>query len=104
MQVGERGSLYRVRITVVNDFSTFVESAIASGRRVFAAELSADAVSLDSIKCTATDVFVIGNEGHGISAEISSICSGSVYIPISKKTESLNASVAAAVFMWEQGK
>jgi TrmH family RNA methyltransferase len=47
---------------------------------------------------------MIGNEGHGIPKEISAICDGSVYIPISEKTESLNASVAAAIFMWEQGK
>ena len=49
-------------------------------------------------------IVIIGNEGHGISKDVSSVCSGSVYIPISKKTESLNASVAAAIFMWEQNK
>ena len=45
---------------------------------------------------------IIGNEGHGISTNISEACSGSVYIPISSNAESLNASVAASVIMWEQ--
>ena len=59
---------------------------------------------LSDIMVSKNDIFVIGNEGHGISPEISAECSGSVYIPISSKAESLNASVAAAVFMWEQNK
>ena len=98
------GSLFSVRVTVVGDFGSFVDSAISSGRRVFAAELSSDAISLGDAKITARDIFMIGNEGHGIPATISEKCSASIYIPISSKTESLNASVAASIFMWEQSK
>ena len=57
---------------------------------------------LKEIGLTSDDIFIIGNEGHGIPREISAVCSGSVYIPISEGAESLNASVAAAVIMWEQ--
>jgi TrmH family RNA methyltransferase len=98
------GSLFGVKVTTVSDFSSFVRAAQSSGRHVFAAELTDNAVSLSESKPLSTDIFMIGNEGHGIPAEISAICDGSVYIPISEKTESLNASVAAAIFMWEQGK
>ena len=98
------GSLFRVKITVVSNLSSFINVSKNCGRRVFAAELTDNAVSLDEISIEKNDIFVIGNEGHGISREVSSECSGSVYIPISKKTESLNASVAAAIFMWEQVK
>ena len=98
------GSLYRTKITIVNDFASFINVAKHSGRRVFAAELSNNAKSLHEVGLKKTDIIIIGNEGHGISKEISEISSGSVYIPISKKTESLNASVAAAIFMWEQNK
>jgi TrmH family RNA methyltransferase len=48
------------------------------------------------------DVFVIGNEGHGIPREISALCSESAYIPICEQAESLNASVAASILLWEQ--
>lgn len=98
------GSLFKVKVTVVRDFASFIAASQANGRRVFAAELSDNAVALNDVDALPTDVFVIGNEGHGISKEISSICDSSVYIPISSNTESLNASVAAAIFMWEQGK
>ena len=98
------GSLFRTKITMVKDFQSFITAAKHNGRRVFAAELSDNAMSLGEASLSSGDVVIIGNEGHGIPSEISSLCSGSVYIPISKKTESLNASVAAAIFMWEQNK
>ncbi len=98
------GSLFKVKVTVVRDFASFIDAAQANGRRVFAAELSDNAVALNEVDVLSADVFVIGNEGHGIPTEISSACDNSVYIPISDNIESLNASVAAAIFMWEQGK
>ena len=98
------GSIFRVRVTTVKDVSSFIKAAQANSRRVFAAELTDNAISLSDAKLNSTDIVMIGNEGHGIDREISSLCDASVYIPISKKTESLNASVAAAIFMWEQSK
>ena len=98
------GSLFRVKVTTVKDSALFIKAAQENSRRVFAAELTDKAISLSDIKLRSDDIVIIGNEGHGISAEVSSLCDGSVYIPISKKTESLNASVAAAIFMWEQNK
>ena len=98
------GSLFKVKVTVVDDFDSFIAAAQANGRKVYAAELSDNAVALNDVHVTDTDVFVIGNEGHGIPSDISDVCDKSVYIPISNNTESLNASVAAAIFMWEQGK
>ncbi len=98
------GSLFRVKCTVVRDIVSSVKALISGGRRVFAAELSEGAKSLSEIDLQPTDIFIIGNEGHGIPSEVSGAASGSVYIPISSKTESLNAAVAAAVFMWEQNK
>ena len=98
------GGLFKVKITVVKDFASFVDSAIANGRSVYAAELTESASSLLNVKLAPTDIFIIGNEGHGIDRDISVRCSGSVYIPISNKTESLNASIAASVLMWEQAR
>ncbi|MBE6644728.1 MAG: RNA methyltransferase [Ruminococcaceae bacterium] len=98
------GSLFRVKISIVKDISSFVTALIDTGRRVFAAELSDGARSVFEVALKPTDAIIIGNEGHGIPKELSNQASGSVFIPISKKTESLNAAVAAAVFMWEQSK
>ena len=98
------GSLFKIKITTVSDFASLVNATIANGRRVFAAELTDNAVAVDKVGLTAGDVFIIGNEGHGIDKSISALATGSVFIPICPETESLNASVAASVLMWEIGK
>ena len=98
------GSLFKISVSYVKDFSSFIKSARAAGRRVFAAELTDSAIPISNVGLIPSDILLIGNEGHGISAEISELCDSSIYIPISNKTESLNASVAAAIFMWEQEK
>ncbi len=98
------GSLFRVKITKVSSLDSCIKIMQELGRRVFAAELSDKALPISDIMLTSQDSVIIGNEGHGIDKTLSSICDGSVYIPISRKTESLNASVAAAIFMWEQNK
>lgn len=47
---------------------------------------------------------VIGNEGHGVSPEVRGLCRGTVSIPMRARCESLNAAVAAAIFLWEMGR
>ncbi len=96
------GSLFKANVLISDDLSRTVCALQKSKRRVFAAELRENAFSLDDIKLNKSDIMIIGNEGHGIPKEISAICDGSVYIPISDKAESLNAAVAAAIFIREQ--
>lgn len=98
------GSLFRVKATVVTDMRSTIEMLVQNGVRVFSAELDENAASISEIGLSARDIVVIGNEGHGVDPELSRACTRSVYIPISKKTESLNAAVAAAIFMWEMSK
>ncbi len=98
---GAMGSLFKIKITTVGDMPSLVAAMQGVGRRVFSAELRPGALSLSDVALRASDVFIIGNEGHGIPEQISSCCDSSVFIPISANTESLNASVAAAVIMWE---
>lgn len=98
------GSIFRVKATRVKSLAELIPAIRDAGRRVFSAELSDNAISLNDAGLSSSDCVIIGNEGHGIPENISSLCDASVYIPISKKTESLNAAVAAAIFMWEQNK
>ena len=98
------GSFYKIRATVVSDLPGAIRAIKEQGRAVYAAELRPGAVSVSDITTSSTDIVVIGNEGHGISEEVSAACTASVYIPISENTESLNASVAAGVLMWEFSK
>ena len=98
------GSLFKIKATVVTDMTACINAARAQGRRVFAAELRQNAVPISDINPCSSDIVVIGNEGHGIPEDVSFACTGSIYIPISENTESLNASVAAGVLMWEFSK
>ena len=43
----------------------------------------------------------VGNEGHGLSGALLSLCRETVIIPMVPGSESLNAAVAGAVAMWE---
>lgn len=44
---------------------------------------------------------VIGNEGRGISESVKSLCNKFIYIDMNSMCESLNASVAASILMYE---
>ena len=101
---GAMGSLFRVKIIRVKSIFDYIRAMHENGRRVYSAELSENARPLGEVDITRWDAVIIGNEGHGVSAEVSAASDSGVYIPISSKTESLNASVAAAIFMWEQSK
>lgn len=46
-------------------------------------------------------IFLIGNEGHGLDKSVIEKCDYTVKIPMNDNSESLNASVAAAILMWE---
>lgn len=98
------GAIFRQRIYIADDLAALLAHLEKSGRRILAAEPDSSALSLTDIGLSASDCIVIGNEGHGIAKDVLEVCDGSVFIPISSSTESLNASVAGAVCMWEMSK
>ena len=50
------------------------------------------------------DIVLIGNEGNGLTKEAQDLCERLVTINMSGKAESLNASVASAIAVWEMTK
>ncbi len=95
------GAIFKLSVTSVSEFSSLFSSAREAGRRVLCAELTPHAMPIDAARLSRRDIIVIGNEGHGIAPELSALADGSVYLPIAPNTESLNAAVAASVFLWE---
>ncbi len=95
------GAVFSTRIDIVDSISETVVRLKKFGRRVFAAALDDRAMRLGETRFEQSDCVVIGNEGHGLSNETISACDASVYIPMAKRVESLNAAVAASVIMWE---
>ena len=95
------GTLFGMKIDIVGSVKDAVLFLRNSGRKVYAAALGRDAVELGHERLEKNACVIIGNEGHGLCDEVISACTGCVYIPMSEGVESLNASVAAAVIMWE---
>ena len=77
------------------------ENAYPFGAQGVAATSREGASDISEIKIAQGDFFVIGNEGHGLSQEVVSACSGAAMIPMRGGCESLNAAAAAAIFIWE---
>lgn len=95
------GSLFCMKIDRVDSIPLAVKCLRRSGRRVFAAALNEDACVLGKEQIKKSDCVLIGNEGHGLSDEAIDACDSAVFIPMKMDVESLNASVAASVLLWE---
>jgi len=95
------GTIFNQRIDRTENLAGAIEALVRGGRHVYAAALDDTACRLGSFSVEAGDCVVIGNEGHGLSERVLVACDRRVYIPMSDRAESLNASVAAAVLMWE---
>jgi len=95
------GTLFGMKIDIVDSLPRAAEILKGLGRRVFAAALDREAVGLDALALESTDSFAVGNEGHGLSEEMLAVSTGKVFIPITEGAESLNAAAAAAILLWE---
>ena len=97
------GALFMFRTDVIEEGKTeeYIAALKSSGRRVLATALCENAVSVKALKVSPSDVFVIGNEGHGLCENTINACDNSVIIPMREGCESLNAAMAAGILMWE---
>lgn len=66
---------------------------------ILSSELHTSAISIHQCPAYQKPAILIGNEGAGVHRELSALAQEKVYIPINN-TESLNASVAAGIFMY----
>ena len=98
------GTMFSMPVCRVSDMPAAVRFLKERGQRVFASTLNDQSVSLNEVTFVPGDCVVIGNEGHGLSQDTVDACGQTVYIPMQADVESLNASVAAALLMWELGR
>jgi TrmH family RNA methyltransferase len=101
---GAMGAIFSREIFFSSDLTGVLSRFSCEGRRVLAATLDTESVSVGKAALTAKDIVVIGNEGHGLSKNVVEVSDLSVILPIDtgRGVESLNAATAASVFMWEQ--
>lgn len=93
------GAIFRVDIYENQNLIEKIQELKALGYRIIITSLDTNKTHFDiDYKKT---VIVIGNESNGVSKEIKDLADEKIKIPMLGKTESLNASVAASVIMYE---
>lgn len=100
---GSMGAIFRLNICTTNDLASFVKN-YSKDHDSYATVLSETATKLSETKFTKPSLVVIGNEGNGISDSVINSCTKKVFIDMAGNAESLNASVAASIILWEMTK
>ena len=94
------GAVFHVPIVMFDSIEEAINELKNAGFTVFASHLSAENSTFDTdfrLPCA----IVIGSEGHGISKKAEDMSDCLVKIPMPGAAESLNASVAAALLIYE---
>ena len=87
---------------VVTDLTEAIRALrrAAPDLRVVAATLSPRAVPLPGYALSKRTLLIVGNEGHGIAAELLALADDEVVIPMHDETDSLNVAAASAVLLY----
>ncbi len=101
---GSMGAVFRINIISYSDISLMVEKMQGDGYTLYASVVNDSAKKVNQIEFDKKSVMLVGNEGDGLTKEIVNLCDERVTIPMNGRAESLNASVAASILMWEMVK
>ena len=93
------GAIFRVKIIEVENLTQSIKEMRKHHFKLMVTSLQTEN-SIYDIKFN-KKIIVIGNEANGVSKEIQEMADEKAKIPMLGKTESLNASVAAGVVMYE---
>lgn len=94
------GALNNVKIVQVTNINNLINKLKKKGVWVVGTDMESD-VSYDSVDYNMPVALIIGSEGFGISNLVRKNCDYVVFIPMFGKINSLNASVAAGILMYE---
>lgn len=94
------GSLFHLPIIQAGLLTTILEKASAQGIQIVSTSLSASQ-SCYELDFTLDTWIIVGNEGDGVSAEVSRLATQEVIIPIRGQAESLNVAMAATILLYE---
>jgi TrmH family RNA methyltransferase len=95
------GTLLRMPIIILDDFS---KDLCNKGLISYSCVVDSDALPISDVDFKDGSIVIIGNEANGITDETKAKSDYRITIPMSGRAESLNASVAAAISIWEMMK
>ena len=93
------GTLYNVKISQVVNLNNTIKKLKNNGYWIYGTDM--DGVDYKSIKYPEKVAVVIGNEGSGLSRIVRESCDEIIKIPMYGKVNSLNASVATGIVIYE---
>lgn len=93
------GAIFRVKVLESDDLEKTIKEIKKHKFTVMATDLNTNSSIYDEkySKCA----IIIGNEANGVSEEILNLADKKIKIPMLGKTESLNASVATGIILYE---
>lgn len=94
------GSILRMSIIDVDNLEEKLNE-LKSEYKVYSTVPSSSAKKITEVDFTAKSICVIGNEANGVEESIKAVSNELITIPMLGRAESLNASVAASITMWE---
>lgn len=98
------GAIFKVKINRVASLKEAIVLLKRFGKNVISTTLTDNSLVLGDYTLSKNDVIIIGNEGHGLSRETIDSSDETLFIPMNKSTESLNAAIASSIIMWEMSK
>lgn len=94
-------ALFNLNIFLSSSLKDDIELLKNKGFTVIGTTLQSDSVNLYKGEYEFPVAFIIGNEGAGMDKDLIDLCDKKVIIPMEDGIESLNASVAGSVVMYE---
>lgn len=101
---GSMGAVFRVNVIFSDKISDVIRFLQRNNNvKIYAAVPDKSAELITEIHFNKEDAvgIAVGNEGNGLSTEVINFCDAKVTIPMLGRAESLNASMAAGILMWE---
>lgn len=96
------GAVFRLSLCVESSPQVLREMLLRYGYRLHAAVPDSAALPVTEVDFSqGLHAVFVGNEGNGLTPETIALCHDSVTIPMGGRAESLNASAAATILLWE---
>lgn len=94
-----QGMIFHINI-IVREITSFIEELKLDNYKIVGTKVT-NGTDVRKSKTYSHYALIIGNEGSGMSDEVTSLCDEYLYIKMNEQVESLNAGVAASILLYE---
>ena len=98
------GAIFKLPVLETVNLVETIHKLSGHGVRCIAAHPHTDKKVLSQADFTGDCCVVFGSEGHGISPAVLAACDEAVAVPMANDVDSLNVSMAAAIFLYEANR